>query len=430
MKTTTTAPTFTHPMALKARQQFPALQRRHQDLPVVFFDGPAGTHVPTAVIDAMASYLRYHNANHGGVFVTSRETDAMLEKALEAFADFVGAASHEEIIFGQNMTSLTFAFSRALSKTWQAGDEIIVTALDHDANVTPWVMAAAERQVKVHTVPIRMDDYTLDLASFRSALSPRTRLVAVGCASNATGGINPVKQLTAWAHEFGAEVFLDAVHYGPHGLIDVQDWNCDYLACSAYKFFGPHLGILWGRAEKLRALTPFKVRPASNDIPWRWMTGTQSHEAIAGGLAAVEYLADIGRDLAEDAHLERREALQVAMQAIQRYETGLIWQLISALGQIPGIKIYGITSAERTNERFSTVSFTHNRLTASQIATALAERGICVWHGNYYALQFTEACGLEPEGMVRVGLVHYNTAEEVNRLVRALAEITSETVQS
>lgn len=426
MTTTAIAQIYQHTQALKYREQFPALKRRQGNQSLVFFDGPAGTHVPTVVIDAMANYFRFQNANHGGAFITSRETDAMLVAAMEAFADFLGAQDAHEIVFGQNMTSLTFAFSRALSKSWNPGDEIVVTSLDHDANVTPWVMAARERDVTVHTVPFRLDDYTLDLERLRACLSSRTRLVAVGCASNATGGVNPVKQIGQWAHEAGAEIFVDAVHFGPHGLIDVADWDCDYLACSAYKFFGPHLGILWARGKRLRELTPYKVRPASDEIPWRWMTGTQSHESIAGGLACVEYLANIGRELAEDAHLPRREALVMAMNAIQKYESSLIWLLINHLQTIPGIKIYGITEPARARERFSTVSFTHNRVSASRIAHELADRGICVWHGNYYALQFTENLALEPDGMVRVGLVHYNTADEVQRLIRELSEITSD----
>ncbi len=426
MTTTATSQLFQHATALNYREQFPALKRRQGNQSLVFFDGPAGTHVPNAVIDAMANYLRYQNANHGGTFVTSRETDAMLVAAMEAFADFVGARDPQEIIFGQNMTSLTFAFSRALSQTWNAGDEIIVTRLDHDANVTPWVMAARERGVTVHTIPFRQDDYTLDLERLRNCLSSRTRLVAVGCASNATGGVNPVKQIGEWAHAAGAEIFVDAVHFGPHGLIDVLDWDCDYLTCSAYKFFGPHLGIMWARAHRFRELTPYKVRPSSDEIPWRWMTGTQSHESIAGGLAAIEYLANIGRELAEDAHLARREALVTAMASIQKYESSLIWPLIQTLQTVPGIKIYGITDPMRARERFSTISFTHDRVPASRIARELADRGICVWHGNYYALQFTEQLGLEPEGMVRVGLVHYNTADEVQRLIRELSEIVAD----
>ena len=407
----------------ECRRQFPGLNRMLDGQPMVFFDGPAGTQVPQRVIDAISRYLTHSSANHGGKFLTSVETDEMLAAANRALADFVGATDPGEIIWGQNMTSLTFAFSRALSREWGSGDEIIVTALDHDANVAPWLSAAEDRGATVHFLDFHREDCTLDREAYRKLLNKRTKLVALGCASNATGGVNPVESMIAEAHAVGAQVFLDAVHYGPHALIDVQKWNCDFLACSTYKFFGPHLGVLWGRRSELERLRPYKVRPCSEELPWRWMTGTQSHETIAGALACVDYLADLGRRASEDWQLPRRAALVEAMRAIEAYENRLVWRLIEGLQRIDGIRIRGITDPNRHAERFSTVSFTHERIPVPQLNRELAARGICVWGGHYYALEFVRRMGLEKEGMIRVGLLHYNTEQEVDRFLRELAEI-------
>lgn len=407
----------------ECRRQFPGLNRMLDGQPMVFFDGPAGTQVPQRVIDAISRYLTHSNANHGGKFLTSCETDDMLAAANRALADFVGAADPGEIIWGQNMTSLTFSFSRALAREWGPGDEIIVTALDHDANVAPWLSAAEDRGATVHFLDFNRDDCTLDREAYRKLLNQRTKLVALGCASNATGGVNPVEQMIAEAHSVGAQVFLDAVHFGPHALIDVQKWNCDFLACSTYKFFGPHLGVLWGRRSELERLRPYKVRPCSEELPWRWMTGTQSHETIAGALACVDYLADLGRRASEDWQLPRRAALTEAMRAIEAYENRLAWRLIDGLQRIDGVRIRGITDPARAAERFSTISFTHERIPVPQLNRELAARGICVWGGHYYALEFVRRMGLEKEGMIRVGLLHYNTEQEVDRFLRELAEI-------
>jgi len=407
----------------ECRRQFPGLNRMLDGQPMVFFDGPAGTQVPQRVIDAISRYLTYSNANHGGRFLTSCETDDMLAAANRALADFVGATDPGEIIWGQNMTSLTFSFSRALSREWGPGDEIIVTALDHDANVAPWLSAAEDRGATVHFLDFHRDDCTLDRDAYRKLLNKRTKLVALGCASNATGGVNPVGSMIAEAHSVGAQVFLDAVHYGPHALIDVQKWNCDFLACSTYKFFGPHLGVLWGRREELERLRPYKVRPCSEELPWRWMTGTQSHETIAGALACVDYLADLGRRVNEDWQLPRRAALTDAMRTIEAYENRLAWRLIDGLQRIDGVRIRGITDPARAGERFSTISFTHERISVPQLNRELAARGICVWGGHYYALEFVRRMGLEKEGMIRVGLLHYNTEQEVERFLRELSEI-------
>ena len=404
------------------REQFPALVKHVDAQPAVFLDGPAGSQVPQRVIDAISQYLREMNANHGGRFATSRASDAMLDVAHEAVADLLGAAAPRSTIFGANMTSLTFAFSRALARTWKPGDEVIVTHLDHDANVTPWVLAARDAGAKVHHVAIHAADCTLDLEDLTSKLSSRTRLVAVGVASNAVGTINPVKEICRLAHQRGSLVFLDAVHYAPHALIDVGDWGCDFLACSAYKFFGPHVGILWGRPELLEEITPYKVRPAADTLPERWMTGTQNHEGIAGVLAAIDYLADLGRRVDPQA-TSRREALTAAFIAIRGYEGQLLLQLINGLAELRSVRVWGITDSARFDQRVPTVSITHAKLSPLELADFLASRGIFAWHGNFYALPLTEALELEPDGMVRLGLLHYNTSEEVGRLLSVLKEL-------
>ena len=418
---------LTNEMIQQCRQQFPALARMVNGQPAVYLDGPAGTQVPQRVIDAIGHYLGHYSANHGGLFPTSMESDLMLAEAHRALADLLGVEDPAEIAFGANMTSLTFALSRALARTWSAGDEIIVTRLDHDANVRPWVLAAEDAGATVRFVNLRPDDCTLDLSELRGMLSDKTRLVAVGCASNASGGINPVQDICRWAHEVGALVFLDAVHYAPHRLIDVPAWDCDFLACSTYKFFGPHLGVCWGRRALLEELTAYKVKPADNQLPDKWMTGTQNHEGIAGGLAAVNYLADLGCQLKGKESLPRREALQVAFEAIETYENELIQQLLEGLKAIPQIKVWGIDDLDRLGERVPTVSLTHENLTSAELAERLGQDGIFAWHGNYYALEFTESLGLEPDGMLRIGLVHYNTAEEVTRLLKCLSDYSTST---
>ncbi len=404
------------------RQQFPAIARQVDGQAAVYLDGPAGSQVPQGVIDAISRYLAERNANHGGRFITSRESDAMLGAAHEAVADLLGTTSSEGTIFGANMTSLTFAFSRALARTWRAGDEVIVTRLDHDANVSPWVLAARDAGATVRWVDFHAHDCTLDMDQLNGALSPRTRLVAVGCASNAVGTINPVAEICRSAHAAGAEVFLDAVHYAPHALIDVAGWDCDYLACSAYKFFGPHVGILWGRPERLAALAAYKVRPAADSLPDKWMTGTQNHEGIAGVLAAIEYLADVGRQLSPQAP-NRRAAIVAAFAAIGDYERQLCRQLITGLAELPSVRIWGISNPARQHERVPTVSITHRKLSPVELADHLSMRGIFAWHGNFYALETTESLGLEPSGLVRLGLLHYNTSAEVERLLTALREL-------
>jgi cysteine desulfurase family protein (TIGR01976 family) len=320
------------------------------------------------------------------------------------------------------MTSLALALSRALARTWSPGDRVVVTRQDHDANVTPWVLAARDARAEVRHVAVRPEDCTLAMDDLAAAITPETKLVAVACASNAAGTVNPVGQIVELAHRQGALVFLDAVHYAPHRRMDVAGWGCDFLACSAYKFFGPHVGVLWGRRDLLETLPAYKVRPAPDSIPGRWMTGTQNHEGIAGTAAAVEYLADLGRNVEPGAG-GRREALGAAYRAIAAYEEGLAAELLDGLAGLPGVTVWGITDPGRLGERVPTVAITHRRLAARDVAEYLAGRGIFVWHGNFYALPLTEALGLEPDGMVRIGLMHYNTAEEVRRLVAVLGEL-------
>lgn len=401
------------------RGEFPALSKLVAGQPAAYFDGPAGTQVPQSVIDAISHYLSHHNANHGGVFQTSIESDRVVDEAHQAAADLVGSSDPGTIAFGANMTSLTFALARALSRTWNEGDEIVVTRLEHDANFTPWISAAADKGVTVRYIDIDDSDCTLKLDQYQEAICDRTRLVAVGCASNAVGTINPVKQICGWARAAGAISFLDAVHFAPHAVIDVEDWGCDFLMCSAYKFFGPHVGIQYGRRELLESVQPYKLRPSPNDLPGRWMTGTQNFECIAGTLAAIDYLAAIGRD-DQSEERSRRQALVRAFERIGVYEQSLMRTLLKGLNANPNVKVWGIGDPERTSERCPTVSITHQDMTADALARRLSDAGIFVWQGNYYALPLTERIGVEPEGMVRIGIVHYNTLEEIERLLRVI----------
>lgn len=404
------------------RDQFPALRKQVGGGPAVFFDGPAGTQVPYQVVAAIGKYLTDHNANHGGLFATSVESDAALDSAHQAAADLVGSSDPETVAFGANMTSLTFALSRALSRTWREGDEIVLTRLEHDANFTPWQLAANDAGAVVRYIDIDPSDCTLCLDQYADAIGERTRLVAVGCASNVVGTINPVRQICQWARRAGALSFLDAVHYAPHDLIDVEDWGCDFLACSAYKFFGPHVGILFGRREILETLQPYKLRPAPNELPGRWMTGTQNHECIMGTTAAIDYLAGLGRTGESDSK-PRRQALTTAYQAIRSYEQHLLVRLLDGLDQLDGLKIWGITNRDQLDRRMPTVSVTHDRLSPKALAGKLASAGIFVWHGNNYALPLTERLELEPDGVTRIGLVHYNTSGEIDRLLEVMADI-------
>lgn len=407
----------------KIRSAFPALSRVVGNESAIFFDGPGGSQVPKSVADAVSKYLLHQNANTGMSFATSVETDNVISESLQACADFLGCNDYREIVFGQNMTSLNIQLASALSRTWKPGDEIVVTEMDHDGNVRPWVLAAEWSGAVVRKIEVDPEDCTLDEKSIQSEINERTVLVAVGAASNLSGTINDVKKIVDISHAFGAEVVVDAVHYAPHGLIDVNDLGCDYLLCSPYKFFGPHQGILWGRAERMAELPVAKLRVSSEEIPFRWMTGTQSHEGMAGTQAAIDHIAWIGKEASGRDDLPRREALVEAYDAIEAHERRLCSRIIEGLMGIEGINIWGITEKDELINRAPTISFTHPKMTATEIGGALAERGIFVWSGNFYALELTEALGLEPEGVLRAGVLHYNTIEEVERFIGAVSEI-------
>jgi cysteine desulfurase family protein (TIGR01976 family) len=400
------------------RRQFPALALRQG---AIFLDGPGGTQVPQRVVDSITYYLTHCSANHGGVFATSEESDRILQRAHEAMADLINAPSPDEIVFGANMTSLTFHFSRAVARTLRPGDEVLVTRLDHDANISPWVLAARDAGATTRFADVHPEDCTLDLDDLRRQLNERTRWVAVGCASNATGTINDVGRITQWAKSAGARVFLDAVHYAPHGPIDVQALGADALACSAYKFFGPHVGVLWARRELLEELPAYKLRPAADSLPDRWMTGTQNHEGLAGALAAVDYLHDIGVHGGPVNEGDRRSTLRAAMSAIQFHEAELGRHLLTGLAQLPRYKVWGITDPQRLAWRVPTVSVTAAGVSAEKLARRLAQQQIYVWQGNMYAMNLCERLGLESEGgFLRLGLVHYNTHEEIDRVLKVL----------
>ncbi len=403
------------------RSEFPALAQIVDGQPAAFLDGPGGTQVPRRVIAAISDYLKTINANAGGAYPTSRATDRMIQTARAAMADFLGCDA-DEIVFGPNMTSLTFAISRALGRELAAGDEIVLTRLDHDANVSPW-RALEERGAIIRMADIQEEDCALDLNQLKQTISTRSKLVAFGYASNAVGTINPVEQIVQWAHQHGALAFVDAVHYAPHGLIDVRALDCDFLVCSTYKFFGPHMGVLYGKRCHLERFEPYKIRANSNAVPNRWEWGTLNHELIAGIPACVDYLADLGRQF--DASLTaRRSALVAAYAAIQKHERELMARLIPGLLKIPGLTLYGIRDPKRFDQRCPTVAVRIEGHTPLKLATQLGERGIFCWDGNYYALNLTERLGVENDGgFLRIGPVHYNTLEEIERLLTALETI-------
>jgi cysteine desulfurase family protein (TIGR01976 family) len=405
------------------RAQFPALSETVNGYPAVYFDAPGGTQVPQRVIDAISDYLVHSNCNTHGFFRTAERTDAMLAEAHAAMADLLGS-DPDETVFGQNMTTLTFALSRSIGRELRKGDEIVTTLLDHDANFAPW-KALEERGVKVHAVRFHLEDCTLDLDDLKSKLNTRTKLVAVGYASNVVGTINPVKEITQMAHAAGAMMFIDAVQYAPHGVIDVRDLDCDFLACSAYKFFGPHVGVLYGKREHLLRLHAYKVRPAGDTLPDRWETGTLNHEGIAGVTACVEYLADLGRQASPAAHA-RRDALRAAYGWIHQHDRELAARLIRGLLNIPGLTFYGIRELERLDERTPTVSIRLPNHSPAEVSKRLGDIGIYTWDGNFYGINVTEQLGVEDQGgVLRIGLCHYSTAEEVDRLLEAMRQLAS-----
>jgi cysteine desulfurase family protein (TIGR01976 family) len=403
------------------RRQFPALSQSVNGHPAAFLDGPGGTQVPQRVIEAISGYLQQSNANTCGAYATSRRTDAVIASARSAMADFLGCDS-DEIAFGPNMTTLTFAISRAIGRQLGPGNEIVLTHLDHDANVSPW-RALEECGATIRFVDINQSDCTLDLTDFARKVNGHTRLVCVGYASNAVGTINPLKQIIRMAHDAGALVYVDAVHYGPHGHIDVRDLDCDFLACSTYKFFGPHMGVLYGKREHLKRLQPYKVRANTEAIPNRWEWGTLNHECIAGISACVEYLADLGRHV-DPSVSSRRDSIKSAYKAIQTHERELSERMLRGLARIPGLRIYGIADPQRVNERCPTFAVRVEGHTPLDLATKLGDRGFFTWDGNYYALNLTERLDVERTGgFLRIGFVHYNTLEEVDGVLAALREL-------
>jgi cysteine desulfurase family protein (TIGR01976 family) len=418
------APTETLALDLtRVRSQFPSLSQTVAGQPAVFLDGPGGTQVPQRVIDAISDYLKNSNANTCGAYATSRRTDAVIAGARAAMADFF-ACDPDEVVFGPNMTTLTFALSRSLGRELGPGDEILLTHLDHDANVSPW-RALEERGVTIRFVDVNQEDCSLNMADLAQKLNSRTRVVAVGYASNAVGTINDVREIVRLAHQKGALAYIDAVHYAPHGPIDVRALDCDFLVCSSYKFFGPHMGILYGKREHLQRLQPYKLRANTNAVPNRWEWGTLNHECIAGIAACVEYLADLGRQV-DPSVSTRRAALLAAYSAIQQHERGLVEMLIGGLLALPGLKFYGISDVAKLDRRCPTVAVRIAGHTPLDLATRLGERGIFTWDGNYYALNLTERLDVEKDGgFLRIGLAHYNTAAEVQRLLQGLREIAA-----
>ena len=407
-----------------ARAQFPALKQTVNGHPAAFLDAPAGTQVPQRVIDAVRDYFENSNANTCGAFATSRRTDTMISAARAAIADFFNCDA-DEVFFGPNMTTITFALARGIGRDLRAGDEVVVTTLDHDANVAPW-RALEERGIVVRQVDIREKDCTLDMEDLRRKITPRTKLVAVGYASNAVGTINPVAEIVKLAHDAGALAFIDAVHYAPHGSIDVRALDCDFLACSPYKFFGPHMGCMYGKRELLLRFRPYKVRPAPETLPDRWETGTQLHEGLAGVAAAIEYLAELGRRCDPDTAGTRRAALVNAHRAMREYEMNLAARMIRGLLEIPGLRFYGISDPARFADRVPTVGVRLANGKPLDAAKFLGNRGIFTWDGNYYALNLTERLSVEKDGgLLRIGLVHYNTEDEVDRLLAALREFAT-----
>ncbi len=410
------------------REEFPSLSMMAGNRQAVFFDNPGGTQVVQTVIEAISNYYRTSNANNGGAFLTSQRNDEMVTEARQAMADMLNAASPSQIIFGPNMTTLTFSLARAFGRTIRPGDEIIVTTLDHDANVAPWLYLE-ELGAVIKVLDVAIPECTLDVAALQNLLTEKTRLVAITAASNAVGSFPDIAEAIRLAHDAGAKVFIDAVQYAPHGPIDVQALDCDFLACSAYKFFGPHQGILYGKWDLLEELKPYKVRPSYNYTPGKWETGTQSFEAMAGTTAAVNYLASLGsrfgqayREMYRQAGFEgRRLDLKTGLQALKAYEQQLSRHMLTGLAQIKDLQLYGISDMSKLDGRGPTFAFTWPRYDVLTTARRLGEHGIFCWDGNYYALNLMERLNLEGSGgAVRIGLAHYNTTAEIDYFLEIL----------
>jgi len=395
------------------RARFPALERVHEDLPVAYFDGPGGTQVPKSVVDAVRDYLLHHNANTDWAYPTSIETDALIASARLALADFLNADA-SEIAFGNNMTTLTFHLARSLGAAWGPGDEIVITDLDHHANVAPWRRLERERGVTVRSVGVDLERGQLDWDDLKSAIGPRTKLLAIGAASNALGTINDVTRAGRLAHDVGATVFVDAVHYAPHALVDVRAFDCDFLACSPYKFYGPHTGVLFGKKERIEALDVPRLDPAHNNSPDRLETGTMNHEGMAGAAAAVDFFASLSSGAT------RRKRLETAFAGLHARSQELVERLWGGLSALRGVTMYGPTPDQ---PRTPTVSFTMRGRNSREIAEHLATRALFVSHGDFYAATIVELLGHAADGLLRVGCACYTSAEEVERLIAAVAEL-------
>jgi cysteine desulfurase family protein (TIGR01976 family) len=407
----------------RIRGQFPALSETDEGKARLYFDNPAGTQVPQMVVDCMSDCMLYSSANIGGYFPTSIRAGEVANGARAAMADFLNAPSPDEIIFGQNMTSLTFHVSRSIGQLLQPGDEIILSRMDHDANVEPWKLMARDFDLNVKWLEFDTETFEFDLSELDTLLNDRTRLLCVGGASNLTGTINDVKTICGKARDAGAWSFVDAVQSAPHILSDVQELGCDFFVCSAYKFFGPHQGILWGRRDVLEKLAPYKVRPAPAELPWCFETGTQSHEGMAGTAATVDYFAWVGETMA-GASGDRRAQLKAGLELLFDYEKQLADRLIAGLKSIPGVRVLGISDPNASDRRVPTVSFVHEQHAPSDIASALAERNIFAWSGHNYALELAKVLNINDSGgAVRIGAVHYNTPDEIDTVIAALQDI-------
>ncbi len=402
----------------EVRGQFPALQELYHQDTAIFCDGPGGSQTPTPVIMAMREYLSRYNANTGGLFDTSQATARIQQEAHNLAADLFNASPHE-VIFGANMTSLTYQISRALGQILAPGDEIILSRLDHEANIAPWLQMAAERNVVVHWIEPNLADCTLNLDLLQSLLNHRTKLVAVGYASNFSGTVHPVAQITQWAHGVGALVYVDAVHFAPHRLIDVQALDCDFLVTSAYKHFGPHMGILFGKERHLMRLPAYQVRTADQDLPAKFEIGTPNFEGLAGVCACVEYIASLSAaDPNRALSASRREQITTAWSIIQAHETQLMNSFLAGLQTIPGMRLYG---PAQVHERVPTFALRKEGRTPRELVTHLTNHNIFAWDGNFYALEISRALGVEDSGgVLRVGFLHYNTSEEVNTVLNVL----------
>jgi cysteine desulfurase family protein (TIGR01976 family) len=412
--TSTLAPRASHVTTVEGiRAHFPALERIYNGNPVAYFDGPGGTQVPRYVVDAMDDYLFNHNANTHWRYPTSEETDGLIARARETLAEFLNGRP-DEIVFGQNMTTLTFHLARALGREWRKGDEIVVTELDHHGNVAPWRALEKDRGVTVRMVKMRTDDGRLDWSDLEATITPRTKLLAIGAASNALGTITDVARATQLAHAVGALSFVDAVHYAPHVLVDAQAIGCDYLACSAYKFYGPHIGVLWGKRALIESLDAPRLDPAPQDSPERLETGTQNHEGIVGAAAAVEFLASLSPDHRDRT---RRESLAATFDALHARGLALLEKLWNSLAEIDGLTLHG---PKPGTPRTPTLSFTIRGMKTDDIATALAKRGVFVSNGDFYAATIVERLGLVPDGLLRVGCSCYTTESEVDRLIEGV----------